>query len=141
MARNITKEQLLQAIEASRGNMAQVRRNLEKILNEKISYMTVQKKIENCNAAKEAFSATKKMSDGELVYRAESGLILAINNNEPWAIKYVLSTLGREFGYDNSTTVKVENSDPLNINLTGDFLTANEIAESDNVEIGNAEEN
>ena len=139
MARNITKEQLLQAIKNSRGNMAQVSRNLEAILNEKISYMTVQTKIENCKAAKEAFDAEKKVSDGAMVYRAESGLILALNNNEPWAIKYVLSTLGREFGYDNSSTIKVENSDPLNINLSGAFLSAEELSESENIEIGNEE--
>lgn len=119
--------------------MAQVTRNLDAILNEKISYMTVQTKIENCKAAKEAFDAEKKVSNGALVYRAESGLILALNNNEPWAIKYVLSTLGREFGYDNSSTIKVENSDPLNINLSGAFLSAEELSESENIEIGNEE--
>lgn len=66
---------------------------------------------------------------------AESGLMEAVLAKEPWAIKFALTTKGKKRGYDTTPTIKIDDTDPLNINLQGDTMTAEELAQSADVEI------
>lgn len=66
---------------------------------------------------------------------AESGLMEAVVAKEPWAIKFALTTIGKKRGYDTTPTIKIDDTDPLNINLQGELMTAADLTESQNVEV------
>ena len=66
---------------------------------------------------------------------AESGLMEAVLAKEPWAIKFALTTKGKKRGYDTTPTIKIDDTDPLNINLQGDLMTAADLTASQNVEV------
>jgi hypothetical protein len=70
---------------------------------------------------------------------AESNLMEALLKKEQWATKLILTTKGRARGYDSAPIIKMDNTDPLNINLMGDFMSEDQLRQSPTVEIGDSE--
>lgn len=126
----LTKDALLEALANSQGNISKVRRHLE-VHGIKAEWHTVEKAIHRWKETEAKYKDEKET----LLDFAEDGLLQAVINKEAWAIKYSLSTRGRSRGYETSPTIKIDNADPLNINITGDAMTGEQLEKSPMVEI------
>ena len=126
----LTKDALLEALANSQGNISKVRHHLE-LHGIKAEWHTVEKAIHRWKETEAKYKDEKET----LLDFAEDGLLQAVINKEAWAIKYSLSTRGRARGYETIPTIKIDNADPLNINITGDSMTGEQLEESSMVEI------
>ncbi len=126
----LTKDALLEALANSQGNISKVRRHLE-AHGIKAEWHTVEKAIHRWKETEAKYNDEKET----LLDFAEDGLLQAVINKEAWAIKYSLSTKGRARGYETIPTIKIDNADPLNINITGDAMTGEQLENSPMVEI------
>lgn len=126
----LTKDALLEALANSQGNISKVRRHLE-LHGIKAEWHTVEKAIHRWKETEAKYKDEKET----LLDFAEDGLLQAVINKEAWAIKYSLSTRGRARGYETIPTIKIDNADPLNINITGDAMTGEQLENSPMVEI------
>lgn len=131
MAFKITKEQLLQAIEGSQGLVSKIQRKLETILNEKISWDTTEKWIHKWEEAETAVKNEKE----SMLDIAENNIFKEMVNGDTATSKWYLRMKGKERGYEDTAKLQLDGTDPLNINLTGDTMTAEELAKSADVEI------
>ena len=136
MAHKITKEQMLEAIQGSQGLVSKIQRKLEAILGEKISWDTTEKWIHKWEEAETAVKNEKEA----MLDIAENNIFKDMVNGDTATSKWYLRMKGKERGYEDTPVIKLDNEDPLNINLTGDMESAESLAESSMVEIGNAEE-
>ena len=136
MAHKITKEQMLEAIQGSQGLVSKIQRKLEGILGEKISWDTTEKWIHKWEEAETAVKNEKEA----MLDIAENNIFKDMVNGDTATSKWYLRMKGKERGYEDTPVIKLDNEDPLNINLTGDMESAESLAESAMVEIGNAEE-
>lgn len=133
MAKKITEKQLLQAIAGSKGIIKNVRRKLIELSGEKISWDTGKAKIESSAKALKALNAEKEMTLDD----AETVINEAIEAGDLATAKWYLRMKGKERGYEDSSTVKLDAGDPLNICFTGlEGVTQAEFLNADNVEIG-----
>lgn len=131
MAKNYTKAEVLEAVEGSVGIVLTVSKRLN------CSWETAKKWIERWEETRTAFaSETEKILD-----LAEGQVFKAVQSGDIATAKWVLARKGRSRGYDESSMLKLDNSDPLNINLSGDMETAQALSNSATVEIPNYEEN
>ena len=128
---NVTKEQLLKAIEGSQGLVSKVQRKLEAAISEKISWDAVDRLIKKYDEAQEAVRAEKEA----MLDIAENNIFKEMVNGDTATSKWYLRMKGKERGYEDSTKLELDGTDPLNINLTGDTMTAEELAKSGDVEI------
>lgn len=126
----LTRDALLEALTNSQGNISQVRRHLE-VHGIKAEWHTVENAIHRWKETEAKYKDEKET----LLDFAEDGLLQAVINKEAWAIKYSLSTRGRARGYETIPTIKIDNTDPLNINITGDAMTGEQLEKSPMVEI------
>lgn len=133
---NVTKEQLLVAIEGSQGLVSKIQRKLMAAIGEKISWDAVDRLVHKYPEAEEAVKAEKEA----MLDIAENNIFKDMVNGDTATSKWYLRMKGKERGYEDTPVIKLDNEDPLNINLTGDTMSADELAESSMVEIGNAEE-
>lgn len=131
MAFKITKEQLLQAIEGSQGLVSKIQRKLEAILGEKISWDTTEKWIHKWEETETAVKNEKE----SMLDIAENNIFKEMVNGDTATSKWYLRMKGKDRGYEDSTKLELNGTDPLNINLTGDTMTAEELAKSADVEI------
>ncbi len=136
MAHKITKEQMLEAIQGSQGLVSKIQRKLEAILGEKISWDTTEKWIHKWEEAETAVKNEKEA----MLDIAENNIFKDMVNGDTATSKWYLRMKGKERGYEDTPVIKLDNEDPLNINLTGNMESAESLAESAMVEIGNAEE-
>ena len=136
MAHKITKDQMLEAIQGSQGLVSKIQRKLEAILGEKISWDTTEKWIHKWEEAETAVKNEKEA----MLDIAENNIFKDMVNGDTATSKWYLRMKGKERGYEDTPVIKLDNEDPLNINLTGDMESAESLAESAMVEIGNAEE-
>lgn len=136
MAHKITQEQMLEAIQGSQGLVSKIQRKLEAILGEKISWDTTEKWIHKWEEAETAVKNEKEA----MLDIAENNIFKDMVKGDTATSKWYLRMKGKERGYEDTPVIKLDNEDPLNINLTGDTMSADELAESAMVEIGNAEE-
>lgn len=150
----IDREILKKAIKGTHGYMIRICRNVERMTEREYDVTTVERRINEdtlealspAERKKEQYTLAeyvkqeRKSWTQQITARAEDGLAQAVNNNEQWAIRYALNNLGKEYGYEQTATLQLENTDPLNITLTGEMESAESLAESSMVEIGNAEE-
>lgn len=133
---NVTKEQLLEAIEGSQGLVSKIQRKLMAAIGEKISWDAVDRLVHKYPEAEEAVKAEKEA----MLDIAENNIFKDMVNGDTATSKWYLRMKGKERGYEDTPVIKLDNEDPLNINLTGDMESAESLAESAMVEIGNAEE-
>ncbi len=131
MAHKITKEQMLEAIQGSQGLVSKIQRKLEAILGEKISWDTTEKWIHKWEEAETAVKNEKEA----MLDIAENNIFKDMVNGDTATSKWYLRMKGKERGYEDTPTIQLANEDPLRIDLTGDLMTAEELAASDEVEI------
>ena len=132
MAHNITKEQMLEAIRGSNGITTNVQRKLEAARGEKISWDTTQKYIDKWD---ETRTAVKSEKEAMLDYAEHNILRDIVERHDVGTSKWYLKMKGKERGYEDTPTIQIANEDPLNINLTGDTMTAEALKESADIEV------
>ena len=128
---NVTKEQLLEAIEGSQGLVSKIQRKLMAAIGEKISWDAVDRLVKKYPEAEEAVKAEKEA----MLDIAENNIFKDMVNGDTATSKWYLRMKGKERGYEDTPTLQLANEDPLRIDLTGDLMTAEELAASDEVEI------
>ena len=135
MAHKITKEQMLEAIQGSNGLVSKIQRKLEAILGQKISWDTTEKWIHKWEEAETAVKNEKEA----MLDIAENNIFKDMVNGDTATSKWYLRMKGKERGYEDTPTIQLANDDPLNINLSGTTASAEDLAGSPMVEVGNAE--
>ena len=131
MAHKITKEQMLEAIQGSQGLVSKIQRKLESILGEKISWDTTEKWIHKWEEAETAVKNEKEA----MLDIAENNIFKDMVNGDTATSKWYLRMKGKERGYEDTPTIQLANEDPLNINLTGDTMTAEDLKQSADIEV------
>lgn len=132
MAKDITKAQMLEAIRGSNGITTNVQRKLEAARGEKISWDTTQKYIDKWD---ETRTAVKSEKEAMLDYAEHNILRDIVERHDVGTSKWYLKMKGKERGYEDTPTIQLANEDPLNINLTGDTMTAEALKESADIEV------
>lgn len=128
---NVTKEQLLEAIEGSQGLVSKIQRKLMAAIGEKISWDAVDRLVHKYPEAEEAVKAEKEA----MLDIAENNIFKDMVNGDTATSKWYLRMKGKERGYEDTPTIQLANEDPLNINLTGDTMTAEALKESADIEV------
>ena len=128
---NVTKEQLLEAIEGSQGLVSKIQRKLMAAIGEKISWDAVDRLVHKYPEAEEAVKAEKEA----MLDIAENNIFKDMVNGDTATSKWYLRMKGKERGYEDTAQLQLDNTDPLRIDLSGDLMTAQELAESPEVEI------
>ena len=131
MAHKITKEQMLEAIQGSQGLVTNIRRKLEALLGEKISWDTTEKWTHKWPEAEQAIRNEKETMLDVAEYNVHKEMI----NGDLATSKWYLRMKGKERGYEDTPTIQLANEDPLNINLTGDTMSAEELKQSADIEV------
>lgn len=131
MAHKITKEQMLEAIHGSQGLVSQIQRKLEAILGEKISWDTTEKWIHKWVDAETAVKNEKEA----MLDIAENNIFKEMVNGDTATSKWYLRMKGKERGYEDTPTIQLDNSDPLRIDITGEPLSAENLASSADIEV------
>ena len=134
--KKITKEQFLECIKGSQGLLSKVQKKLQAATGETWSWETVRNYVDKWEEAQEAIKAEKEA----MLDIAENNIFRDMVNGDVGTSKWYLRMKGKERGYEDTPVIKLDNEDPLNINLTGDMESAESLAKSAMVEIGNAEE-
>lgn len=134
--KKITKEQFLECIKGSQGLLSKVQKKLQTATGETWSWETVRNYVDKWEEAQEAIKAEKEA----MLDIAENNIFRDMVNGDVGTSKWYLRMKGKERGYEDTPVIKLDNEDPLNINLTGEMESAESLAESAMVEIGNAEE-
>ena len=125
MAKHYTKEEVIDAIEGSAGIILTVSKRL------KCTWDTAERWINKWEDTRVAFK-----NEGEKVLDMAEGQVLkAVNAGDLQTAKWVLSRKGKARGWGEDNSLKLVNEDPLNINLTGETMTAEELSGSADVEV------
>lgn len=141
------RKTMIKAIEGSRGYVVRVMDKYNELKKTHLAFETIDRMLKEDTLEdipeKERTKDSKTLSEllqierqtrvQRLISRSEDGLTLALNNNEQWAIRYCLSTLGRQYGYEQTPVIKVKNDEPLNINLNP--VSESEFEADSNVEV------
>ena len=131
MAHKITKEQMLAAIQGSQGLVSKIQRKLEAILGEKISWDTTAKWVHKWQEAETAVKNEKEA----MLDIAENNIFKEMANGDTATSKWYLRMKGKERGYEDTPTIQLDNSDPLRIDITGEPLSAEDLASSADIEV------
>ena len=132
MAKDITKAQMLEAIRGSNGIVTNIKRRLEKIRGERICWDTVDKYIHKWDETETALKSEKE----EMLDMAEHNILRDIvERHDVGTSKWYLRMKGKERGYEDTPTIQLANEDPLNINLTGDTMSAEDLKQSADIEV------
>jgi len=135
MAKEITQEQMLEAIKNSQGLVSKIQRKLESSLQEHICWETVDRYIHKWESCENAVRAEKEA----MLDLAENNIFKELVNGDTATSKWYLRMKGKERGYEDTPTIQISNEDPLNINLTGDTMSAEELKESADIEVTGGE--
>lgn len=131
MAHKITKEQMLKAIQGSQGLVSKIQRKLEAILGEKISWDTTEKWIHKWEEAETAVKNEKEA----MLDIAENNIFKDMVNGDTATSKWYLRMKGKERGYEDTPTIQLDNSDPLRIDISGEPMSAEDLAGSADIEV------
>lgn len=131
MAHKITKEQMLAAIQGSQGLVSKIQRKLEAILGEKISWDTTAKWVHKWQETETAVKNEKEA----MLDIAENNIFKEMANGDTATSKWYLRMKGKERGYEDTPTIQLDNSDPLRIDITGEPLSAEDLASSADIEV------
>ena len=135
MAKKITQEQMLEAIKNSQGLISKIKRKLEAMTEETWSWETVERYVHKWEACEQAVKAEKEA----MLDIAENNIFKELANGDTATSKWYLRMKGKERGYEDTPTIKLANTDPLNINLQGDLFTDEELANCAAVEVNEAD--
>lgn len=136
MAIGITKEDLLEAIKGSQGLVTKIQKKLEAAKGQKICWDTVNKYLNKYDDCVKAIKAEKEA----MLDIAENNIFKELVSGDAATSKWYLKMKGKDRGYIETQEILNKNPDPLNINLSGDTISAEDLAGSPMVEVGNAEE-
>ena len=128
---NVTKEQLLEAIEGSQGLVSKIQRKLMAAIGEKISWDAVDRLVHKYPEAEEAVKAEKEA----MLDIAENNIFKEIVSGDTKTSKWYLRMKGKERGYVETQEVQLAKADPLNINLQGELFSDDELKESSMVDV------
>lgn len=133
MAKKITQEQMLEAIKNSQGLISKVQQHLKAIIGEKVCWDTVEKYVHKWETTEAAIKAEKEA----MLDVAENQIFKELLNGDTATAKWYLKMKGKERGYEETPTLRLDNGEPLNINLSGSGdMTKDELIRAGNVEIG-----
>lgn len=132
MAHNLTKDEVLEAVRGSNGIITNVQRKLEASRGQKISWDTTAKYVDKWEETKTALQSEKEA----VLDMAEHNILKdIIDRHDVGTSKWYLRMKGKERGYEDTAKLQLDGTDPLNINLTGETMTVEELAQSGDVEI------
>ena len=127
----ITQEMMLEAIKNTQGLVSKIQRKLESALGEKVSWDTTLKYVQKWQSCVDAVKAEKEA----MLDLAENAVYKELSDGDVRTAKWYLKMKGKERGYVETQEIQMANTDPLNINLTGNTMTPEELAASADVEI------
>ena len=128
---NVTKEQLLEAIEGSQGLVSQIQRKLMAAIGEKISWDAVDRLVKKYPEAEAAVKAEKEA----MLDIAENNIFRDMVNGDTATSKWYLRMKGKERGYEDTAQLQLDNSDPLRIDISGDPMSAKDLTDSADIEV------
>jgi hypothetical protein len=131
MAHKITKEQMLEAIQGSQGLVSKIQRKLEAILGEKISWDTTEKWIHKWEEAETAVKNEKEA----MLDIAENNIFKDMVNGDTATSKWYLRMKGKERGYEDTPTIQMASDDPIKIDISGEPMSAEDLAGSADIEV------
>ena len=131
MAFNIPKETVLEAIKGSAGLITTIQKRLSAAIERNISWTCTKEYTEKWEETKEAMEAERQTT----LDVAEGTIVKEIYNNNAEMAKWYLRMKGKERGYVETQEILNKNPDPLNINLTGDTMSAETLKESQDIEV------
>lgn len=127
----IKEEQMLEAIKNSGGIFTTIAAHLVPLCGRKPDWNTVRDYVNKWESTKQAVENEKEKN----LDIAENNILQRIYNNDTELSKWYLRMKGKERGYIETQEVLNKNPDPLNINLTGDTMSAKDLEESPDIEV------
>lgn len=131
MALGITKEDMLEAIKGSQGLVTKIQKKLEAAKGTKICWDTVDKYVHKWEACELAVKAEKEA----MLDLAENNIFKELESGDTSTSKWYLKMKGKARGYVETQDIRMTNTDPLNINLQGDPVSAEDLKDSSMVEV------
>ena len=104
-----TAAEVIEAIQGTGGIVTKIAAKLG------CQWSTAKKYIEKYPTIKRAWLDERE----KIIDKAESGLIKAVDNDDAWAIKYTLSTLGKGRGFTDRLEVVGKKGGPIVLKYTG----------------------
>ena len=127
----ITEEQMLDAIQNSGGIFTTIAAHLVPLCGRKPDWNTVRDYVNKWESTKQAVENEKEKN----LDIAENCILQEIYKNNAEMSKWYLRMKGKERGYVETQEILNKNPDPLNINLTGDTMSAKDLEESPDIEV------
>lgn len=132
MAKDITKAQMLEAIRGSNGIVTNIKRRLEAIRGERICWDTVDKYIHKWDETETALKSEKE----EMLDMAEHNILHDIvERHDVGTSKWYLRMKGKERGYEDTPTIQMASDDPIKIDISGEPMSAEDLAGSPDIEV------
>lgn len=128
---NVTKEQLLEAIEGSQGLVSKIQRKLMAAIGEKISWDAVDRLVKKYPEAEAAVKAEKEA----MLDIAENNIFKDMVNGDTATSKWYLRMKGKERGYEDTPTIQMASDDPIKIDISGEPMSAEDLAGSADIEV------
>lgn len=127
----ITEKQMLEAINNSGGIFTTIAAHLVPLCGRKPDWATVRDYVNKWESTKQAVENEKEKN----LDIAENNILQEIYKNNAEMSKWYLRMKGKERGYIETQEVLNKNPDPLNINLSGDTMSAKDLEESPDIEV------
>lgn len=134
MAKKLTQTELLEAIKNSQGIISTVQQHLKVMRKENVSWHAVDDAIKRFPECQRAMQDEKEA----MLDVSENIVFQEILKHDVQTAKWYLKMKGKDRGYEEVPTIKIDNDDPLNINFQN--LDAATIAAQSNVELGGDDE-
>lgn len=128
---NFTEAQILEAIKNSGGIITTVQAHLAAEVKMKPDWHTVNDYVNKWESTKQAMENERQT----VLDVAENNIFKEIYNHNTEVSKWFLKQKGHDRGYEETAQINLTQADPLNINLTGETMTAEELAKSCDVEV------
>lgn len=132
MAKDITKAQMLEAIRGSNGIVTNIQRRLEAVRGERISWDTTEKYIHKWEETETALKSEKEA----MLDMAEHNILRDIvERHDVGTSKWYLKMKGKERGYEDTPTIQMASDDPIKIDISGEPMSAEDLAGSADIEV------
>jgi hypothetical protein len=132
MAKKVTKEQVLEAINNTQGLITKIQRKLIAETGEHWNWETVQKYVHKWP---ETEAALKAETECVLDFAEQNVNKAIIEDHDLATSKWYLKMKGKERGYIETQEVLNHNEDPIRIDLTGDTMSVEALKESADIEV------
>ena len=131
MAYRLTKEDVLEAIKGSGALITTIQKRLSPKAGKNISWCCAKEYTERWEETKQAMEDERQT----VLDVAENTIMQEVYKHNTEVAKWYLKQKGRDRGYEEAAQINLTHADPLNINLTGETMTAEELAKSCDVEV------